>query len=233
MGLDSIELLMEVEKTFGINIPDKEAEKIRTVGDFYEVVWHHLYDRHSNKCTSQVLFYKLRKAFNEQFAVDRNSVYPDSSPNDYFPKKDRRKAYGQFEKETALELPSLHFPEPWNSRWNMLATSLLIGGLTVEILLIIFWHYSWWILTWTLFTVFIIVLVSKCLNPFRIEIHQSTMREFSSEIMALNYNKLTETTGINRKEMEDVMNHIIVNKIGVELSEIAHDKSLTDDLGVN
>ncbi len=32
-SLDIVELVMEFEKEFGINIPDEDAEKISTVGD--------------------------------------------------------------------------------------------------------------------------------------------------------------------------------------------------------
>ena len=32
-SLDTVELIMEFEKEFGIQIPDEEAEKIKTVGD--------------------------------------------------------------------------------------------------------------------------------------------------------------------------------------------------------
>ena len=32
-SLDTVELIMEFEKEFGVNIPDDQAEKISTVGD--------------------------------------------------------------------------------------------------------------------------------------------------------------------------------------------------------
>ncbi len=32
-SLDTVDLIMEFEKEFGIKIPDEEAEKIQTVGD--------------------------------------------------------------------------------------------------------------------------------------------------------------------------------------------------------
>ena len=38
MGLDSVELVMEVEKYFSISIPDREAEKANTVGKFVDCV---------------------------------------------------------------------------------------------------------------------------------------------------------------------------------------------------
>lgn len=35
-SLDTVELIMEFEKEFGVSIPDDEAEKIATVGDAIE-----------------------------------------------------------------------------------------------------------------------------------------------------------------------------------------------------
>lgn len=39
MGLDSIEILMKVEETFAIRIPNEDSQKIRTVGDLHNIVW--------------------------------------------------------------------------------------------------------------------------------------------------------------------------------------------------
>lgn len=38
MGLDTVELVMQVEKTFAITIPDHEAEKMVTVGALHDFV---------------------------------------------------------------------------------------------------------------------------------------------------------------------------------------------------
>ena len=37
-SLDTVELIMEFEKAFGINIPDDQAEKISTVGEAIEYI---------------------------------------------------------------------------------------------------------------------------------------------------------------------------------------------------
>ncbi|MFT3704141.1 MAG: hypothetical protein QM802_17370 [Agriterribacter sp.] len=42
MGLDSVELLMDIENFFEIRIPNKEAEKIATIQDMVDTVAHHL-----------------------------------------------------------------------------------------------------------------------------------------------------------------------------------------------
>ena len=38
MGLDTVELVMDVEEVFEISFSDKEASEIETVGEFYETI---------------------------------------------------------------------------------------------------------------------------------------------------------------------------------------------------
>lgn len=39
MGLDGVEMIMEVEDEFGITIPDSDASEMRTVGDLVFCFW--------------------------------------------------------------------------------------------------------------------------------------------------------------------------------------------------
>lgn len=41
-SLDTVELIMEFEKEFGISIPDEAAEKIETVGDAIKYIEEHV-----------------------------------------------------------------------------------------------------------------------------------------------------------------------------------------------
>jgi acyl carrier protein len=41
-SLDTVELIMEFENEFGVNIPDEEAENIQTVGEAIKYVQEHL-----------------------------------------------------------------------------------------------------------------------------------------------------------------------------------------------
>ena len=41
-SLDTVELVMELEDQFELNIPDEEAEKIKTVGDAIAFINNHL-----------------------------------------------------------------------------------------------------------------------------------------------------------------------------------------------
>lgn len=41
-SLDTVELVMALEETFGMEIPDEEAEKIKTVGDTVSYIQAHV-----------------------------------------------------------------------------------------------------------------------------------------------------------------------------------------------
>ncbi|MBP7553305.1 MAG: acyl carrier protein [Spirochaetes bacterium] len=41
-SLDTVELIMQLEEAFGIQIPDEDAEKIATVGDAVKYIDEHL-----------------------------------------------------------------------------------------------------------------------------------------------------------------------------------------------
>lgn len=40
MGLDTVELVLEVEQHFGVSVPDEMAERIETVGELAQLVCH-------------------------------------------------------------------------------------------------------------------------------------------------------------------------------------------------
>lgn len=42
MGLDIVEMVMEVERTFGFEIPNADAGRLRTVGDLHRYIRDHV-----------------------------------------------------------------------------------------------------------------------------------------------------------------------------------------------
>lgn len=64
MGLDTVELVMAIEDSFDVQIPDEQAEKIRTVGDAYEFI---IAAKQANQtprdvCLSAATFYRIRRS---------------------------------------------------------------------------------------------------------------------------------------------------------------------------
>jgi acyl carrier protein len=233
MGLDTVELIMEIEKRFDIKIPDQEAEKITTVGDMYYCVWAKLGGKYTDKCKSQILFYKLRKASENILNIPKQQFLLDSVPEDLFPKDNRREVYKQFGNSINLCLPDLELTRPWSIGLNAFGLIAILGTLMYAIIAVNFCDATKWLFLMPIIGVFGTILFSKILEPNRIMITQKTVRAFVENTLALNYGKLANEYGNNRKELEMVINQIIVDKIGVEFKELSPEKSFTDDLGVD
>jgi len=233
MGLDSMEILMNVEETFDIRISNQEAEKIITVGDFHNVVWRHLEGKHSDKCKSQAIFYKLRQSFFDKFKFPPRDFKLDTSLNDIFPKDNRRQLYLNFANANNLELPSLQLTKPWTVFLNSFGISTILGGLGLSIFLINFLDYSKWTLLIPIIGCGLTYSVSEILNPKRIVIEPELIREFTKKVLLDNYTTLTKESGTNRKDMESVINNILVDMTGLKLNDVTPEKKIADDLGID
>ena len=63
MGLDSVELVMEIENYFGIRIPDSEVEKIYTIQIMVDTVATHLNIAYNGKELRDDIFEKIKVTF--------------------------------------------------------------------------------------------------------------------------------------------------------------------------
>lgn len=233
MGLDSIEILMKVEKTFGIEVPDKDAEKIFTIGDFHDAVWKQPAVKHSNKCKSQVLFYKLRQSSHETFNFPKRDFKTDTPLNDIFPKDNRRQLYLDFAQCNNLEFPVLALEKPWSMALSYFGIITILGGLMLSLILINFFAYTNWTLIIPLAGIAFTEVFSRLLVNKRTVIIPQIMHDFIEKVLTLNYATLTIKNGSNKKEVASVINYIISDMTGLDMAEITTEKKIGDDLGIN
>ena len=106
MGLDSVELIMSVEDKFGIRIEDSEAEKIYTVQEFADIVFSKISFNPTNKCLSQIVFFKIRKALSTLIS-DEKKITPNMKILEFFNLLELKEKWYQFEMLLALRLPRL------------------------------------------------------------------------------------------------------------------------------
>lgn len=106
MGLDSVELIMDVEKHFSISIPDPEAEKAHTVGKLVDCVANILgMDKYDFGLRDRT--FSLIKASLESLVPDIPGFSLTSKVSDTLDIKDRT-LIKSLEINLNLELPSLH-----------------------------------------------------------------------------------------------------------------------------
>ena len=77
MGMDLIELVMEVEDAFSIAIPDDDAEKIQRCGELHAYVVHRLRPLRGAPCQSAAAFHRIRRTLLRHLpTVERHQVRP-------------------------------------------------------------------------------------------------------------------------------------------------------------
>jgi acyl carrier protein len=75
MGLDSVELVMNAEEHFGIEIPDHVAETLFTVGDLHGFVVAEL-NRSGRPQDPGIVFGELRELICDQLGIEPERVVP-------------------------------------------------------------------------------------------------------------------------------------------------------------
>ncbi len=77
MGLDTVEFVMWVEDEFGIDIPDRDASEMLTVGELCRYVASRIPQKVSGDI-DQEIFDKVSHHLNTQFGVPLCQILPDA-----------------------------------------------------------------------------------------------------------------------------------------------------------
>jgi len=91
MGLDTVELVLALEETFGISISDAEAQTMFTTRQVVERIYLKVRSNlpEDNGCLSMRAFFLLRQAFQSQ-GIPRGKVKPDAKVSALLPGRRRR-----------------------------------------------------------------------------------------------------------------------------------------------
>lgn len=112
MGLDTVELVMDLEDEFGISIPDEEAERIQTVGQTVDYIVSVLAGRSCPAlgiCPSARQFYALRRGLGTTFGVPREQARPAAEIGELIPAGPARAGWGKFARELNLPHPPFSY----------------------------------------------------------------------------------------------------------------------------
>jgi acyl carrier protein len=113
MGLDGVELVMDLEETFGITIADAEAQECITPAAIIEMVLAKLQLGDERVCMSQRAFYQLRKGLTQAMGVSRRNVTLDTDVRSLAAARPERIVWEDLKKSVqARSWPALVRP-PW------------------------------------------------------------------------------------------------------------------------
>ena len=92
MGLDLVELVMEIEDEFELRIADEDAETLTTPGQVTDYLVRVLGERaaRAGVCPGARSFYRLRRQLQSRFGTPRAAVRPAASIGALVPERGRR-----------------------------------------------------------------------------------------------------------------------------------------------
>ncbi len=197
MGLDSVELVMSVEEKFGIRIPDTECQKIYTVQDFSDIVYDMISVNPTDKCLTQVFFYRLRRALKKLNLINVK-IKPNSKITDLLTESELKANWNKLEAELGLKLPEL---VSLDFNPNLESYVTFLGIRTI-----------------------------KRNTP----VTKGLIKHLIDWIISLNIKKVIDIQKISNKyEVERVISGIISKNMGIPISEIKLEHSITKDLGID
>ena len=87
MGMDSVELVLEIEETFGIEITDEQAERMSTPRDVVDFVMGEVPTIAGDRCTTRAVFSQLREGLAQTLGAKHDELRLDTKISSLVDKK--------------------------------------------------------------------------------------------------------------------------------------------------
>ena len=162
-SLDIDEVVIAIEKTFHLKFDERDFEKVKTYGDFENLVLNKIEGRETEDCCSQQTFYKLRKIFIEEFNIPFEKINPKTQLENIFPSKNRIKKVSILKDKLKTEV---NFLKP-DFKFSLISAILII--------LSIYYFFNQFLLGLFLFVIGIFCL--KIAQDFGKEFYQNLKRK--------------------------------------------------------
>ncbi|MHB9081552.1 MAG: phosphopantetheine-binding protein [Pirellulaceae bacterium] len=227
MGLDGVELVMDVEDHFGITIKDSEAEQIRTVGDLVALIRSRIEAATTQACPMMLAFLMLRQVVRDIVNDEAFRMRPRDRLATLLSPHHRRQLWHR--------LPDILGTLPRSLRRPQLLRMILVSS---SILLLLaataFAASDWHILPLTLFLAIALIFLlwfataPYCTMP---PTGWVTMGDIAHRIVGTT----VATTNLVLDDDEAVLRElrpIIIDTLGVDATEIVTTARFIEDLGM-
>jgi acyl carrier protein len=237
MGLDGVELVMEFEEEFGIELKDEEASEVLTPRMVVDLICSKLKNIDERTCQTQRTFYILRKAFIKMFGLERKSITPDMPFRNLIRKSKEKEVWEQIK----IAISARRWPEfirpLWMSR-TLGAVGFAIFSLTsctafykfvlvdhIDIVEGIFYAVILGIFLVILFG----IIAAKLTRPWKIYIPP----EFKSVRDLIPYAVTSDRIKWDREVVSIRVKQIVMEQLGLEESYYTEDSRFIEDFNMD
>jgi len=248
MGMDLIEISMHIEKTFGVEFPlddfgDMFGADDVTVGHLYERILNklHLRDVGRYHLNLNFQFWRgMRLALHSATGVEEDRILLQTPLAELFPRTNRRGVWTDLTNICPWKIPELDYPR------MVSVVGLAVAGCTVVIDQFQIWQIPglnalWPILgligLWVFFETYVKFLSFCARWRIRLPSGMTTVKDLCRHVLAVNYRRICETTGLAAAEepskVWEKLVEILCETLDVESGEVTFNSRLVQDLGAS
>jgi len=210
---DLEDMLLKIEDSFDIRFETNELAHVNTYGEFCDAIKDKINLNHSDDCTTQQAFYKLREAISNSVDIERKKIAPTTKLAEIFPRKTRKNQVNTLETNLGFKLSILRPP-------HFVTSFLAILLLASFIMLFIDWQYG-------------LIGLGLSIGGFWIssklgnELDVATVRELAEKMIRENYVKSRRNSKtINKNEIDKILEDWFVDFLDVKRSKLTRDAQL-------
>jgi acyl carrier protein len=222
MGLDLVELVLEVEKSFALKISDPDAATVRTVGDLIRFVRFRVGNPSRTACPTSQTFYRFRRELMDALPLARRQIRPDGDLEVLVPGNERRRVWTQL-RWAGLELPPLGI-----SAW--------VAWIALIIILVPPVALAWWYHTGILLALGIPLGYLAWVITRPLAIHPYPYRSIREAILYLTPTPSQDAesqASLTDNEIADKVRLIISACLGVPIEQVTDGARFVEDLGAD
>lgn len=214
IDIEDIEyLLPKVEDSFNFRFEGKELSHVKTYGQLCDAIKSKIKFEHAENCTSQQAFYKLRNAIKSTAEFKEFEITPTTQIEELLPRKTRKQLLNKIENNLGFSLAIL---EPA----SIVTGFLSLTTVTSLILLLYFWQLSLLLLGLTIIGFWWAKKTGK-------ELKVDTIGQLTKKMTSENYmNARRDRRTVNRNEIDNIINTIFSENLGVAKSKLTKDARL-------
>ena len=233
MGLDTVELVLDIEERFGISLPDEECQDVITVDDCYQLVLPKLNKADQEKCLTSATFYRIRKVIADAIGIDKRTLKPDTPLQKLLPVDDRRMLWTSIGQRLALELPELNRSPGWNRTLIGIPLLNLIAALVLALMSILEIEKFFIIVALGFVGTWILSIATESSKKY-FQPESLTLGALTKTVLALNVGSLNaEQEGLSKNDVYTILLEIIADNSGVKVEEIEPHHAFIDDLNMD
>lgn len=227
MGLDGVEMIMEVEDEFGITIPDSEASAMRTVGDLVDLCLDRINKTKTMRCPTSPCFLALRKLVREIRNDSDLKILPGDNIESCLQTSDRQILWHR--------LPELLKTEPRQLRrpsWLRKTLVIVVLAFPIVLMTVLPWSAGMLMLIW--FATFAFGLtVHKLTIGFRTRTPKGyhTFADITKRMVGLQI-ATTPPVETDYESVFSIVKSIVSDQLGVDVEEVTPTARFVEDLGM-